>query len=98
LNNRIPFTQGWFLPSLIEIGQLVHMNMVLPFVAPPDPRGPWCDQCWIYIVSESFHVDMTYIGSVGLENIFKWPHQFLHTRWKGMAMTLRFSVRPSHSW
>jgi hypothetical protein len=30
---------------------------------------------WIYIISESFHVNMTYSGSVVLEKkIFKWSH------------------------
>jgi hypothetical protein len=49
--------------------------MVFPIVAPPDPRGPWCEQFWIYIISESFHVNMTYSYSVVLEKkIFKWLH------------------------
>ena len=49
--------------------------MILPIVAPPDPRGPWREQFWIYIISESFHVNMNYSGSVVLEKkIFKWPH------------------------
>ena len=48
--------------------------MVFLNVAPPDPRGPWCEQFWIYILSESFHVNMTYFGSVVLEKkIFTWP-------------------------
>jgi hypothetical protein len=48
-------------------------------VAPPDPQGLWCEQFWIYIISESFHVNMTYSGSVVLETkIFKWPHPILH--------------------
>jgi hypothetical protein len=47
--------------------------MVFPIVAPPDPPGPWCEQFWIYITLESFHVNMTYSGSVVLEKkIFKW--------------------------
>ena len=49
--------------------------MVFPIVAPPDPRGPWCEQFWIYIISESYPVNMTYTDSVVLEKkIFKWPH------------------------
>jgi hypothetical protein len=28
-------------------------------VAPPDLWGPWCEQFWICIISESFHVNMT---------------------------------------
>jgi hypothetical protein len=48
--------------------------MVFPIVAPPDPREPWCEQFWIYIISESFYVNMTYSGSVVLEKkIFRWP-------------------------
>jgi hypothetical protein len=58
-------------------------------VAPPDPRGPWCEEFWIYIISESFHVNMTYSGSVILEKkIFKWPHPIyaflrLSPLWRG---------------
>ena len=49
--------------------------MVFPIVASPDPRGPWCEQFSIYIISESFHVNITYSGSMVLEKkIFKWPH------------------------
>jgi hypothetical protein len=49
--------------------------MVFPIVAPSDTPGPWCEQFWIYIISESFHVNMIYSGSVVLEKkIFKWPH------------------------
>jgi hypothetical protein len=48
--------------------------MVFPIVVPPDPRGPWFKETWIYIISESFHVNMTYSGSVVLEKIFKWTH------------------------
>jgi hypothetical protein len=51
--------------------------MVFPIVAPPDPRGPWCEQFWIYITSDSFHVNMTFSGSVILK-IFKWTSLFLH--------------------
>jgi hypothetical protein len=47
---------------------------LVPIVTPPDPLGPWCEQFWIYIMSQSFHVNMTYSGSVVLEKIFKWPH------------------------
>jgi hypothetical protein len=49
--------------------------MVFLIVAPPYPRGAWFEQTWIYIISESFHVNMTYSGSVDLDKkIFKWPH------------------------
>jgi hypothetical protein len=45
------------------------------FMPPPDPWGPWCEQFWIYIISESFHVNIAYSGSVVLEKkIFKWAH------------------------
>jgi hypothetical protein len=49
---------------------------VFPIVAPPKPRGPWFEETWIYmyIISESFYVNMTYSGSVILEKIFKWPY------------------------
>ena len=49
--------------------------MIFPIVAPPDPREPWFVQTWIYIISESFHVNMSSSGSVVLEKkSFKWPH------------------------
>jgi hypothetical protein len=41
--------------------------MVFPIVAPPDPRGPWFVQTEVYIISESFHVNMSSSGSVVLE-------------------------------
>ena len=42
---------------------------------PDPPQGPWCEQFWIYIISESFPVNMTYSGSVVLKKkIFKWPY------------------------
>jgi hypothetical protein len=82
---RAPFTQGWFVPSLTEIGQLVLENIFFldintseygfPIVAPLDPWGPWFEETWIYIILESFHLNMTYSGSVVLEKkIFKWSH------------------------
>jgi hypothetical protein len=55
--------------------QYKHVNMGFPIVDPPNPRRPWCEQFWIYIISESFHENITYSGSVVLEKkIFKWPH------------------------
>jgi hypothetical protein len=49
LNNlEFPFTQGWFISSLMEIGIPVHGFHI---VAPPDLRGPWCEQFWICITS-----------------------------------------------
>jgi hypothetical protein len=56
--------------------------MVFPIVAPPDPRGPWFEQFWIYIISESFHVNITDSGSVVLEKkIFKWPNPIFAFLW-----------------
>jgi hypothetical protein len=59
--------------------------MVFPIVAPPDPHGPWFEQTWIYIISESFHVNMSSSGSVVLGKIFKWPNPFLwlFPLWRG---------------
>jgi hypothetical protein len=46
--------------------------MGFPIVAPHDPRGPWFVQTLIYIISESFHVNMSSSGSVVCEKkIFK---------------------------
>jgi hypothetical protein len=49
--------------------------MVFPIVAPPDPGDHDVNnsESALYI-SESFHANMTYSGSVVLEKIFKWPH------------------------
>jgi hypothetical protein len=63
----IPFTQGWF-----EIGQLVlyrrrcffNIN-IFPVVAPPGPQRLRFET-WIYIILESFHVNMSSSGSVVL--------------------------------
>jgi hypothetical protein len=49
-----------------------HASMFSPIVAPPEPWGPWCEQFWIYIISESFHLNMAYSDSV-VQDIFKWP-------------------------
>ena len=63
--------------------------MVFPIVAPPDPWGPWYEQFWIYIISESFHANMTYSGSVVLKKkIFKLTHPIfaflrLSPLWRG---------------
>jgi hypothetical protein len=65
------------------------VNIVFPIVALPNPRGPWFVHFWIYIISESFHVNMTYYGSVVMEKkIFKWPHpsfafSWLSPLWRG---------------
>jgi hypothetical protein len=69
--------------------------MVFSIVAPPHLRGPCFEETRIYIyTSESFHVNMTYCGSVILQKIFKWTHPifvsistvkrtwpFIWTRW-----------------
>jgi hypothetical protein len=48
--------------------------MVFPTVAPPDLRGPRSEQTWIYIISESFYVILSFSGSVILKKIFRWSH------------------------
>jgi hypothetical protein len=32
-------------------------NMFYPIAAPPNPRGPWFEPTWIYIISENFPVN-----------------------------------------
>jgi hypothetical protein len=56
-------------------------NIVFPIVAPLDPLGSWCEQFWIHIIPESFHVNMTYSGSVVLKKTFKWPHPIFAFLW-----------------
>jgi hypothetical protein len=51
--------------------------MVFPIVAPPDPRGPWFVQTWIYTILGSFCVNLSFFGFVVLEKkffFFKWIH------------------------
>jgi hypothetical protein len=101
---RIPFTKGWFMPSLIEIGLLVLEKKIFSIVAPPDPRGPWCEQFWIYVISESFHVNMTYSGSVVLEKIFNWSHPIfallrLSPLWRGPGPLFeKFGIPFTQGW
>jgi hypothetical protein len=46
-------------------------NYGFPIMAPPDSWGP----IWIYIMSDSFHVNTTFSSSVVHERkTFKWPH------------------------
>jgi hypothetical protein len=53
--------------------------MVFPIVAPPDPWGTWCEQTWIYIISKSFHINMSSSSTVVLEKkILNDPTPFLH--------------------
>jgi hypothetical protein len=49
-------------------------------MVPSDPQGPWFLQTWIYISSESFHINMSSSGSV-LEKIFRWPHPVFTFLW-----------------
>jgi hypothetical protein len=44
--------------------------MVFPIVAPPDPWRPWCVQFRIYIISESFLVNMTILAQWFLKRRF----------------------------
>jgi hypothetical protein len=70
---------------LIEIGLLVLEKKIIffdiniskygfPYCGPSRPSGPWFEESCIYIKLENFHVNMTYSGSVVLDNIFKKPH------------------------
>jgi hypothetical protein len=52
--------------------------MVFSIVTPSDPWGQWFVQIWIYIILESFHVNMSYSSSVVLERkIINDPTPFL---------------------
>jgi hypothetical protein len=52
-------------------------KIVSPLVARTDSRGSWFEQTWIYIMSESFHVNLNSSGSVILEKkLLQWPHKF----------------------
>jgi hypothetical protein len=85
---KMPFTQGWFPPSFIEIGVLILEKIFFqynickygfPYCGPSWPPEPWCEQFWIYIISESFHVNMTYSVSVfWRRKFFNEPTPFLH--------------------
>jgi hypothetical protein len=63
----IKFDWNWLAGSGEDFCFRYTSEYVFPIVAPPDPRGPWCVHFWIYIVSESFHVNMSYSDSVVLE-------------------------------
>jgi hypothetical protein len=72
----------WFWRRRFFFSIWKQVNMVFPIVALPDPQGAWFEDTWIYIISESFRVNMTYSGSVLLEkNIFKWPHPIFAFLW-----------------
>jgi hypothetical protein len=82
----IPFTQGRFVPSLIEIGKLVlkkifkhyfqyHMLNGFPYRGSIRSSGTMMWTTWICTLSGSFHVNLSFSDLVVLENkIFKWPH------------------------
>jgi hypothetical protein len=94
LTLHLPFTQGWFVPSLMEICQLVldkkifffNINTckyVFPIVIPPHPPHPgsmiWTN--WnLHYVKKNFHVNMSSSGSLVLEdkNFFNDLTKFLH--------------------
>jgi hypothetical protein len=63
-------------------------------MAPPHPRGPGCVQFWIYI-SESFHVNKSYFGSVVLtKKIFRWSHL-----WRGSGPLFeQFRIPYTQGW
>jgi hypothetical protein len=78
---------GLFLSSRGILEKKIFFNINIgkygfPYCGPPDPRGPWREQFWIYIISESFHVNLIYSGSVVLEKRFlNDPTPFLQYLW-----------------
>jgi hypothetical protein len=53
---------------------LFSCNYSFFIMAPPEPWGSWFEEILIYIMSASFHVNMTFSSSVVHEKkIFKWP-------------------------
>jgi hypothetical protein len=79
--------------------------MVFPTVTPPNPRGPWFEETWIYVISESSHVNMTYSGSVVLEKktlklpdpifVFLW----LSPLWRGSSPLFeQFRIPFTQAW
>jgi hypothetical protein len=103
----IPFTHGWFVPSLIVIGLLVleekilfkiwtRVNMVFPIMAPSDPWGPWFEQIWMnlqYIRKLSCKYELVRFSG-NLKKIFKWPHPFLWLGQHFLKIIFRFSTNP----
>jgi hypothetical protein len=77
------------------------VDMFYPIVAPHNPQGPWCEQFWIYIISASFRVNMTFYGTVVHEKkMFKWPfHIFalfmIISLWRGLDLHLNKREFPS---
>jgi hypothetical protein len=73
-------------------------------VVPPDPLGPWL-ATWIYIISESFHVNMSSSGLVVLEKkIFKWSQPLFVFLWLSLPRKepcpsfQQFSILFTHGW
>jgi hypothetical protein len=52
--------------------------MVFPIVAPSWPREQWCEQFCIYIISESFHVNMINLAQWFGRRFLNYPTPFLH--------------------
>jgi hypothetical protein len=72
----------WNLPAASGEDLFFNINTCnygFPIMAPPDPWGSWFEEIWIYIMSESFHVNMTFSSSVVLEKMFKWPYPIFVT-------------------
>jgi hypothetical protein len=61
-----------------------------PYCDPSWATRPWFEETWIYIMSESFHVNMTYSGSVVLEKkIFKCPNPIFEFLWLSLLWRVR---------
>jgi hypothetical protein len=51
--------------------------MIFTIVAPPGPQGPWFEQTWIHIISESFHVKYEFFWLCGSwEDFYMTPPHF----------------------
>jgi hypothetical protein len=65
----------WFRSGEDFFFQYTTTEYGLPYCGPSRPPGT---MMWrnlnLHLISESFHFDMTYSGSVVLEKIFIWPH------------------------
>ena len=109
----ISFTQGWFMPSLIEFGLLVQEKKIFfninickygfPYCGPYRPPGTmmWTILNLHYIRKLSCK---TYSGSLVLEKIFKWPHPifaflWLSPLWRGLGpLFLQFRFSITKGW
>jgi hypothetical protein len=99
---------------LIAIGQMFHFKKFFPIYicdnsfsscGPSQPLGTIICTSLICTVSESFHVNLSYSGSVVLkEKIFQWPHQFftflwLSPLWRGTGpLFVQFTISFTHEW